>query len=154
MFLVFSSKTGYFFCNFSRPFPIIWSRRNGFVFLSSNLSCPICPSSLTPHFPYIFYKSLPPDVLSSSPYLSWYRNSLILIIHLWTLLPWWDMYISQSSAFCPTVQTLAPIQSSTYFSQRLFSLPLFLFLILFLLTLLPLVFDVFLCVQNEFIFFK
>ena len=36
------------------------------------------------------------------------------------------LYISRSSAVRPTLQTLAPIQSSTSFSQDHFDLPLFL----------------------------
>ena len=40
----------FFFLGFS----LIWGRRNSFGFVSSTLSCP----PLTPHFPYLFYKSL------------------------------------------------------------------------------------------------
>ena len=36
------------------------------------------------------------------------------------------LYISRSSVFRPTLQTVAPIQSSTFFSHGLFGLPLFL----------------------------
>ena len=49
---VWSSSSSY------RAFPIIWGRQNGFEYNSSTLLCPVRPSSLNPHFPYVFYKYL------------------------------------------------------------------------------------------------
>ena len=37
---LFSSKTDYFFCKSSHAFPVVWSCRNDFAFLSSNTSSP------------------------------------------------------------------------------------------------------------------
>ena len=62
------------------------------------------------------------------------------------------LYISRSSAVRPTLQTLAPIQSSTSFSQDLFGLPLLLWPFIFLLVLIYSMFCVFLCVKNNLIF--
>ena len=42
---------------FSQAFPIIWGRRNGYEYLSSTLSCPIRPPSLTWVFPRATYWS-------------------------------------------------------------------------------------------------
>ena len=64
------------------------------------------------------------------------------------------LYISRSSAVCPTLQTLASIQSSTSFSQDLFGLPLLLWPFTFLLVLIcpSSVFGVVLYVRNNLIF--
>ena len=42
----------------SMAFPIVWGRRNGIEYNYSTLSCPVRPTHLTPHFPYLFYTSL------------------------------------------------------------------------------------------------
>ena len=48
-----------FFFSSSSPqaFPIIWGRRNGIECHASNLFCSVGPPPLTPHFPYLFYRS-------------------------------------------------------------------------------------------------
>ena len=39
----------------SLAFPIIWCLWNGLEYISSTLSCPIDPTRLTPHFPYLLH---------------------------------------------------------------------------------------------------
>ena len=53
------------------------------------------------------------------------------------------LYMPHSSAICPTLQTLAPIQSSTSISQSLFGLPL-----LISPSTVPLAFDFFFLVKQ------
>ena len=71
--------------------------RTGRIYLSAHVPNIYYDSSLS--FPYLF-----PDVAALTDLL----------------------YISRSSAVRPTLQTLAPFQSSTSLSQRLFGLPRFL----------------------------
>ena len=61
---------------FSLAFPNICASMNGYEYLSSTLSCPIRPPSLTLHFPYIFYTSLS---IWFSVFLS---VSFLILVHL------------------------------------------------------------------------
>ena len=60
----------------SSTFPIISGHRNGIEYHSSTLFCPVRPSPLTAHLPYIFYTSL-------STWLSVFLSvSFLVLMHL------------------------------------------------------------------------